>query len=152
MTKIWLTPWSNLVQKVHSQMTNLWLRLDQVFLVKVLSVMASWLSRFVIRSLRVSVSGRFYQKSCRHWWARHNGRKWFKTILQPVYNLWACTQGICNGPLQEASWIGKSNRKVPGSLRHEINSLMDFSKCLIYWVRGKVSRNELIISQCYYTC
>ncbi len=37
MTKIWLTPWSNLLQKVHSQMTNLWLRLDQVFLVKVLS-------------------------------------------------------------------------------------------------------------------
>ncbi len=29
---------SNLLQKVHSQMTNLWLRLDQVFLVKVLSV------------------------------------------------------------------------------------------------------------------
>ncbi len=27
-----------LIQKVHSQMTNLWLRLDQVFLVKVLSV------------------------------------------------------------------------------------------------------------------
>ncbi len=37
MTKIWLTLWSHLLQKVHSQMTKLWLRLDQVFLVKVLS-------------------------------------------------------------------------------------------------------------------
>ncbi len=38
MTKILLTPWSNRLQKVHSQMTNLWLRLDQVFLFKALSV------------------------------------------------------------------------------------------------------------------
>ena len=34
MTKIWLTPWSNLLKKC---IVNLWLILDQVFLVKVLS-------------------------------------------------------------------------------------------------------------------
>ncbi len=38
MIRIWPTRWSNLLQKVHDQMTNPWLRLDQVFLVKVLSV------------------------------------------------------------------------------------------------------------------
>ncbi len=64
MAKIWLTPWSNSLQKVHSQMTNLWLRLDQVFLVKVLSVV---FARQNHRGIKVSQSMTQLNMSSQKW-------------------------------------------------------------------------------------